>query len=218
MKKIFLSLSLAALFAGYVAYQRIVGFGGSTIYVAQPPVANNMPPASTPFAPVPEQPVVNPTPVPKISRLRYGEDDFEESDDGGFRRVLRTPVAITPAPVVQNSAPSPVSITTAPTPATVVSNIGLYKNGAYTSAVTDAYYGNVQIKVTISNGRISDVQFLDYPQDRGTSVRINNYATPILASEAIQGQSANVDAVSGATATSGAFVEALSGVLANAKN
>jgi uncharacterized protein with FMN-binding domain len=92
-----------------------------------------------------------------------------------------------------------------------------YADGTYTGNSADAYYGNVQVKVSIQNHLISDVQFLDYPQDRGTSLRISGEAMPILKSEAIQAQSANVDIVSGATQTSQAFIESLKSALALAQ-
>lgn len=94
---------------------------------------------------------------------------------------------------------------------------GAYKDGSYTGSVIDAFYGNVQVKATISNGKITDVAFLDYPHDRRTSQEINSQAMPILKQEAIQVQSANVDIVSGATATSQAFVESLQSALNQAK-
>ncbi|HUD20710.1 MAG TPA: FMN-binding protein [Candidatus Saccharimonadales bacterium] len=91
-----------------------------------------------------------------------------------------------------------------------------YKNGTYTGSVADAFYGNVQVQVTIAGGKITDVKFLDYPQDRNTSRQINSQAMPYLTQEAIQAQSANVDIVSGATATSGAFQQSLSSALQQA--
>lgn len=93
---------------------------------------------------------------------------------------------------------------------------GKYKNGTYTGQSADAYYGNVQVKVTIAGGKINDVQFLDYPHDRSTSQRINSQAMPYLQQEAIQAQSAQVNGVSGATATSGAFLQSLSSALSQA--
>lgn len=96
--------------------------------------------------------------------------------------------------------------------------MSVYKDGSFTGDVTDAYYGNVQVKVTIKNGLISNVQFLDWPQDRSTSREISAYAKPILTREAISIQNANVDTVSGATATSDAFVQSLSSALLLAKN
>jgi len=101
---------------------------------------------------------------------------------------------------------------------TTASNTGMYKNGAYTGDVADAYYGNVQVEAVIKGGKISDVIFLQYPNSHGHSVEINNSAMPILKSEAIQAQNANVDTVSGATETSGAFQNSLASALALAKN
>lgn len=96
-------------------------------------------------------------------------------------------------------------------------NSGIYKNGEYTGPSVDAYYGYVQVKAVITNGRLSDVVFLDYPQDRSTSIRINSRAMPILRQEAIAAQSANVNGVSGASATSPAFIESLTSALNQAK-
>lgn len=91
-----------------------------------------------------------------------------------------------------------------------------YKDGAYTGNVADAFYGYVQVKVIVAGGKITDVQFLDFPQDRRTSVEINSQATPLLRQEAIQAQSANVNIISGATQTSRAFRESLSNALSQA--
>ena len=92
-----------------------------------------------------------------------------------------------------------------------------FKNGTYTGSVEDAFYGNVQVRVTIQGGDIADVQFLDYPHDRNTSREINSQAMPYLKTEAIQAQSANVNVISGATATSEAFIQSLASALAQAK-
>lgn len=93
-----------------------------------------------------------------------------------------------------------------------------YRNGQFTGNIANAYWGFVQVRATIQNGKISRVQFLNYPHDRGTSVRINNYAVPMLQSEAIQVQSAQVDLISGATLTSEAFVESLQTALNQARS
>ncbi len=106
-------------------------------------------------------------------------------------------------------AATPVPIV--PTPA------GQYTDGQFTGDVTDAFYGTVQVEVTIQNGQISNVQFLDYPHDRRTSQQINSIAMPYLVSEAIQVQSAYVNIISGATLTSEAFAESLYSALNKAK-
>ena len=91
-----------------------------------------------------------------------------------------------------------------------------YKDGTYTGPVTDAYYGMVQVQAVIQNGKISSVQFLDYPHDRRTSQEINSQAMPWLQQEAIHAQSSNVDIISGATLTSEAFARSLQAALQTA--
>jgi uncharacterized protein with FMN-binding domain len=93
---------------------------------------------------------------------------------------------------------------------------GRYADGTYTGSVADAYYGSVQVQVRVAGGKITDVQFLQYPNDRQTSVMINTQAMPLLTQEAIQAQSAQVSGVSGATETSGAFQQSLAAALAHA--
>ena len=95
--------------------------------------------------------------------------------------------------------------------------LGQYKDGVYTGTEVDAYYGLVQVQATIKQGKLADVQFLEYPNDRRTSIRINTIAMPDLQQEAIQAQSAQVDTISGATLTSEAFVQSLQVALSSAK-
>ena len=91
-----------------------------------------------------------------------------------------------------------------------------YKDGTYTGSVADAYYGNVQVSVTVSGGKISAVKFLQYPNTHSTSVYINQQVMPYLQQEAIQAQSSNVQIISGATYTSQAFIQSLSAALSQA--
>lgn len=93
-----------------------------------------------------------------------------------------------------------------------------YKDGTYTGNVADAFYGNVQVAVTISGGKITDVNFLQYPNDRSTSIEINTQAMPYLKQEAIQAQSAQVNGVTGASQTSRAFIESLQSALDKARS
>ncbi len=76
----------------------------------------------------------------------------------------------------------------------------------------------MQVQATIQSGKIANVQFLEFPSDRRTSVEINNVAVPYLEQEAVQAQSANVDVISGATLTSEAFMMSLQNALELGKN
>lgn len=157
---------------------------------------------------------------------RFGVDNIIYINSGN-REPHQQPIAGSPSPSGMpyatpsltpkiSSIPTRTPVPTAPPPQP--SNLGQYKNGQYVGSVADAYYGNVQVKVYVQNGRISDVQFLQYPSDRSTSRYINSQAMPYLTQEAIQAQSANVNTVSGATATSGAFRESLASALSQALN
>ncbi len=91
-----------------------------------------------------------------------------------------------------------------------------YKDGQYTGSSVNVFYGQVQVQAVISGGKIVDIKFLNYPQDNRNSLSRSNSALPQLKSEAIQAQSANVNAVSGATQTSSGFVQSLSSALSQA--
>lgn len=135
---------------------------------------------------------------------------------GNAPAPAQTPVAATPTPTpTPKPTPAPAP---APAPAPVIIPTGQYKDGIYTGISADAYYGKIQVRITISGGKITDVVFLDYPQDRGTSREINGQAMPFLKQEAIAAQSANVDIVSGATDSSLAFRQSLASALAQAKS
>jgi uncharacterized protein with FMN-binding domain len=74
-------------------------------------------------------------------------------------------------------------------------------------------YGDVQVRVTLKGSQIVDVQALQLPHDRSRSARISDAAGPILRTEALQAQSAQIDLVSGATYTSESYAESLQGAL-----
>lgn len=111
-----------------------------------------------------------------------------------------------------------VPLTTRPTVVpsgipTIVQQNSKYKDGEYTGSVADAFYGPLQVKAIISGGKLVDVQFLQYPNDRPTSTQISNASMPVLKQEAIKAQNAKVDIVTGATQTSEAFVQTLQSAL-----
>jgi uncharacterized protein with FMN-binding domain len=136
-------------------------------------------------------------------------------NSGSTSAVIVTPpansgVAASPTSLGQSASAATVPVKTA-------TQTGQYKDGTYIGPVENAYFGNLQIQVAISGGKISDVTFLQYPNDNSHSSRVSNQAMPILKSEAISVQSANVDIVSGATQTSQAFQQSLAAVLSQAK-
>jgi uncharacterized protein with FMN-binding domain len=120
------------------------------------------------------------------------------------------------SPSYNYNIPSSSSSGTSSSNSTTSGGTTLYKDGSYNGDSYDAYYGNVQVKVTVSDGKITDVNFLQYPSDRQTSQMINEQAMPILKQEVIKAQSANVNTISGATMTSEAFLQSLQSALSKA--
>jgi uncharacterized protein with FMN-binding domain len=79
--------------------------------------------------------------------------------------------------------------------------------------VVPTQFGDIQVRVIESGGRIVDVQALQLPFDRQRSFEISQFVAPILRSEAIQAQSAQIDTISGATYTSDAYRSSLQSAL-----
>ena len=137
--------------------------------------------------------------------------------------VTPTVTQIPSTPTPSSSVSQPITVQPQPTATPIAPTItpqsqGLYKDGTYTGSVADAFYGPLQVQVTISGGKVSNIQFLQSPNDRSESIQINEQADPMLSQEAIQAQSAQVNIVSGATQTSQAFVQSVQSALSQAKS
>ena len=78
-----------------------------------------------------------------------------------------------------------------------------------TGDTAQTQWGPVQVQITVSGGKITDVTPVQYPNGNGRDQEINSYALPVLAQEALAAQSANIDHVSGATVTSDGYVQSL---------
>ena len=76
----------------------------------------------------------------------------------------------------------------------------------------DVNYGTVQVKVSITGSRITDITPMSLPQG-GRSGDISTYAAPQLRREALSAQSAHIDTVSGASYTSAGYAMSLQSAL-----
>ena len=83
----------------------------------------------------------------------------------------------------------------------------------YTGSVAQTRWGPVQVAITVSGGAITDVTVPVYPDGNGRDREINAYALPVLRQEVLAAQSADIDAVSGATVTSDGYIESLQAAL-----
>ena len=75
-------------------------------------------------------------------------------------------------------------------------------DGSYTGNVSTNRFGPVQVKISVSGGKIASVEVPTYPSNDNRSIAINRDAIPRLVQSTLTAQSANVNSVSGATYTS----------------
>jgi uncharacterized protein with FMN-binding domain len=74
-------------------------------------------------------------------------------------------------------------------------------------------FGPVQVQITVLSGKITASTALQSPSGDSTSRSINSWALPKLEQQVLAAQSGNIDGVSGATVTSGAYRTSLQSAL-----
>ncbi|MDV9175520.1 FMN-binding protein [Streptomyces sp. W16] len=111
------------------------------------------------------------------------------------------------------SAPQVVST---PAPSGGASGKAVAGTKTVTGETAQTRWGPVQVKITVKNGKITDVTAVQSPSDNPRDQEINSYALPQLKSEALAAQSAKIDTVSGATYTSDGYRQSLQSALDSA--
>ncbi|HLJ66131.1 MAG TPA: FMN-binding protein [Chloroflexota bacterium] len=118
--------------------------------------------------------------------------------------------ASTPTSTSVATRPAPAAARAAPTATAVRAAARVYVG----QAVSDQY-GAVQATITVAGKKITTVS-ITAPQNDPRSASINSQAVPMLVSETLQAQSANVNTISGATETSNAYAQSLQSALQQA--
>lgn len=111
------------------------------------------------------------------------------------------PATTTTDPVATTSEPGPESTTTTAVPM-----------NAFAGDPVETRFGIFQVEILVRDGRLVDVVTVSQPGDR-RSRRINETAIPLYEEAAISSQSADVDAISGATITWQAYTASLQSAL-----
>jgi uncharacterized protein with FMN-binding domain len=113
-------------------------------------------------------------------------------------------------PALPTASASPAA--SPPTPAPSPSSTGAGTKVATGDSIPTRY-GNAQVRVTVSGGKITKVEALQLQGDDPKSVQISSSAEPYLRQSALTKQSAAIDAVSGATITSASYEASLQSAL-----
>jgi uncharacterized protein with FMN-binding domain len=85
-------------------------------------------------------------------------------------------------------------------------------DGVFIGTAEDTEWGDVQVEVTVVDGRIVDIEAIEIPGGRRSS-QINGRAEPILEADAVALQTSDLDIVSGATYTSITYADSLQAAL-----
>ena len=90
----------------------------------------------------------------------------------------------------------------------------VFIEGAVPGDVVNVRYGNVQVKITVENGKITDAQAVQAPSGRND--RWTQMSVPVSRERTLAAQSANISGVSGASFTSYGWYTSLASALAKA--
>ncbi|MBK3576942.1 FMN-binding protein [Streptomyces sp. MBT65] len=111
------------------------------------------------------------------------------------------------------AAPQVVS---SPAPSGSASGKAVAGTKTVTGETAQTRWGPVQVRITVKDGKITDVTAVQSPSDNPRDQEINSYALPQLRSEVLAAQSASIDTVSGATYTSDGYRQSLQSALDSA--
>ena len=124
--------------------------------------------------------------------------------------------AAVPVATASSSTKTKTTTTTTPTTTTPSSRSSSSGSGGSKTALGDAMqtrYGPAQVRVTVSNGKITKVEAVQLQNGDRKSQEISSYAEPVLQQSVLSKQTAAVDTVSGATYTSLSYEGSLQSAL-----
>jgi len=184
----------------------------SRAHILSGTVSTSAPPTSAArTVAVPKIPPVHPTPhgSASASALASGTSTHQSAARSGPASTA-APTHPAPATAAPTSAAPATAAPTSAAPAPTHRSVApLVVDGDSVSTP----YGDVQVEVTLSAGRITAVRALQYPQQSGRDQEINSQAIPQLESQVLSAQSARVDGVSGATYTTQGYLGSLQSAL-----
>lgn len=131
----------------------------------------------------------------------------------GYRTSTSGPTTTVAAASSTAGTTTAPSSTTGPSPTTTASPTTAGATRTVTGSVAQTRWGAVQVRLTVTGGKITAVDVPEYPNGNGRDAEINAYALPILVQNTLTAQNANIDMVSGATVTSTGYLQSLQSAL-----
>jgi len=173
--------------------------------------ASSAPAATSPAATTPS--VKPPKTTPKASKSAKSTPTQAPTTVAPATMAPTTAPATKPATTPTTSKPTTTKASApATTPAPVKTTTSAAPSGTFTGATENTQYGPMEVQITVAAGKITGATELQQPDDSIASNAVNQ-----LNSEAVAAQSASIQAVSGATYTSGGYIQSLQSAIDQAK-
>ena len=131
------------------------------------------------------------------------------SSSGGLASTITPPDQNGTAPSTADPSTAAGTGTTSPSGGSTSGGKGAGTSQTVDGDSVQTAYGPIQVDITIKNGKITAVNVPVYPERTMRDVQINEFALPELVQETISADSANIDAVSGASYTSQGYISSL---------
>jgi uncharacterized protein with FMN-binding domain len=151
------------------------------------------------------------TPAPAQTTAAASKPTPATTQSSGTTKPVATKSA-KPAATKGTTATSTASAT--PTAAATLATSNKAQSGTFTGDPYTMRYGTVQVKITISNGTITDAVAVTAP--RGENQRYTDRAVPVMRQKTLAAQSSNITSVSGASYTAYAWYISLQSALSKA--
>lgn len=145
---------------------------------------------------------LNPDGVSQSTNVAMAATETPTTSSNGNATSANTTATTTPATTAATAAPTAQAVTATKT-----------TSGTITGQAVGTRFGPLQLSATVSGGKITNIDAIQYPANDGRSMQISSYAIPILTQQALSAQSANIQGVGGATYTTRGYLQSLQSIL-----
>ena len=167
---------------------------------AAPAQTQSAAPSSTPVA-------ATPTPT-KATASKTSSAAKKAAAKAAAAKAAADKAAAASAATKAANSPTPAATPTKAAPSGI--------SGTFAGATNQTRFGPVQVQITVSNGKITAVKALQYPNGDGRSASISQQAIPYLVQQTLTAQSDQISGVGGASYTSYGFYISLQSALKKA--
>jgi len=150
--------------------------------------------------------------APAVATTQATAKASATSKSAATKKATATQSAAAQATAAASASASATATTATSAPAAAPAAKGV--TGTFVGPTVNVNYGNVQVQISVKDGKITDAKALQSPN--GRSQRWSDMAIPILRQQTLTAQSDAIQGASGASYTSYGWFKSLQGALAKA--